>query len=74
MPSLAPFAHQTRLAKQAQMSRDRWTRDGKRGGNPPRRLTTLRSQQIEHGTAGWVGQGREYNLRTIPNRSVPHNA
>jgi hypothetical protein len=59
--AMAPFPalfHQMSSAKNAQMLGNGRPRDGKRPGNVPCG-TSARTQQVQNGAAGWVGQGAE---------------
>jgi len=72
MAALAVLLDEMSTAQQAEMLGDGWTGNGKGLGDATGGLASL-AQQVEHGTAGGVGQRAESSLDGICNRTVTHN-
>ena len=65
--------HQTRFAELTQVFRNRGTGNRESLGDLPGGLGSG-AKQVEHGSAGGIGEGVKRGFRRICNRTVPHNA
>ena len=78
MPPFAMFPNQVGPSQQSQVLRNCRPRNRKGAGNLSRRLTAP-AKQVQHRSAGGVGQGLECNFpawcrRRMCNQSITHNA